>query len=148
MPPVTTGPLPPPSPSPPSAFGLGKLEDLVVVVFFLEVFAVGEEVEQLEGGFLRFFDALLDRFVEELIAEVVLPGAAPFDLDEIGRGEDRSEEAKVQDVRAVVAGGHHADRHADAGFAGFIGGDEVGGPEQVVVGEVDGELLGVGPPGR
>ena len=57
---------------------------------------------------------------------------------------DRTEETEVEDVGAVVAGGHHADRHANPRFAGLIGGDEVARSEQVVVAEVDGELLGVG----
>ncbi len=74
----------------------------------------------------------------------MLARAAPLDLDEIGGREDRPEEAEVEDVGAVVAGGHHAHRHAHARLAGLVGGQEVGRAEQVVVGEVDGELLGVG----
>ena len=58
--------------------------------------------------------------------------------EKIGRNR-----AEVQDVRAVVAGGHHADRDADARLAGLVGRQEVGRAKQVVVGEIDGELLGV-----
>ena len=73
----------------------------------------------------------------------MLAGAAPLDLDEVSRREDRPEQAEVENVGAVVAGGHHADGDADARLAGLVGRDEVGRAEQVVVGEVDGELLGV-----
>ena len=59
----------------------------------------------------------------------------------IGRREDGAKEAEVEEVRAIVAGGHHADGDANAGLAGFVGGDEVGGAEQVVVGEIEGVLL-------
>ena len=123
---------------------MGSFMHLVVVEFFLEVFAVGEEVEELEGGLLGCLTLFLDAVVEELLTEVVLARAAAFDLDEVGGREDRAEEAEIQDVRAVVAGGHHADGHADPGLAGLVGREEVGRAEQVVVGEVDGELLGVG----
>jgi hypothetical protein len=74
----------------------------------------------------------------------VLARAAPLDLDEVGGRKDRAHQAQVEDVGAVVAGGHHADGDADAGLAGLVGGQEVGRAEQVVVGEVDGELLRVG----
>ena len=98
----------------------------------------------MKAVFCGLLHAFLEAVVEELLEEVVLAGAASLDLDEVGGREDRAEEAEVEDVGAVVAGGHHADRHADARLAGLVGGDEVAGAEQVVVGEVDGELLGVG----
>ena len=82
--------------------------------------------------------------VEELLEEVVLAGAAPLDLDEIGRRKNRAEQAEVEDVRAVVAGRHHADGDANAGLAGLVGWNEIGRAEQVVVGEIDRELLGIG----
>ena len=41
------------------AFRFRELDDLIVVVVFLEVFAVGEEVEELVGGLLRLLHALL-----------------------------------------------------------------------------------------
>ena len=126
------------------ALGSRELQHLVVVELLLEILAVGEEVEELVGGLLRLRDAILEAVIEKLFEEVVLARAAPLDLDEVGRREDRAEQAEVEDVRAVVAGGHHADRHADAGLAGLVSGQEVGRAEQVVVGEVDGELLGVG----
>ena len=56
-------------------------------------------------------------------------------------GEDRTEKTKVENIWAVVAGGHHADGDAYAHFAGLIGGDEVAGTEQIVVSEVDCILL-------
>ena len=46
--------------------------------------------------------------------------AAAFDLDEVGGGEDGAEQSDVENVRAVVAGGHHADGDADAGFGSMI----------------------------
>ena len=64
----------------------------------------------------------------------MLAGAAPLDLDEVGRREDRSKQTEIEDVGAIVAGGHHANRHADARLAGLVGGQEVGRTEQVVVG--------------
>ena len=80
-----------------------ELQDLVVVERLLEVFAVGEEVEELEGLLTGLLHPIPDRLVEELLTEVVLPGATPLDLDEVRRRENRAEEAKVEDVRAVVA---------------------------------------------
>ena len=68
-------------------------------------------------------------------------GAAPLDLDEIGGREDGAEQAKIQNIGAVIAGGHHAHRDADTGLAGPIAGPEVGRTQQVVVGEVDGAIL-------
>ena len=65
-----------------------------------------------------------------------------------GKRSVASKEAEVEDVGAIVTGGHHADGDADAGFAGLVGRDEIGGTEQVVVGEVDGVLLGVVDLGR
>jgi len=123
---------------------LGQFDDLVVVILFLEVLAVGKEVEQLEGGLLGLLDPGLDLVVEELFKEVVLARAAPLYLDEVGGREYRAEQAEVQDVGAVVTGCHHADRDADPGLTGLVAGYEVGRAEQVVVGEVDGELLGIG----
>ena len=70
-------------------------------------------------------------------------GATALDLDEIRRRENRTEEAEIEDVRAVVAGRHHADRDAHPCLAGLVSGDEVARTEQVVVAEVDGELLGI-----
>ena len=120
-----------------------QLQHLVVVEPGLEVLAVGEEVEELECGLLGPDDALRQARIERLVEEAVLPSAAPLDLDEVGGGEDRPEQTEIQDVRAVVAGGHHADGDADPRFARPVGGEEVARAHQVVVGEVDGELLGV-----
>src|SRR5277367_144855 len=71
-------------------------------------------------------------------------GAASLDLDKVRGRKNRTEETEVEDVRAVVARGHHADCHANPRFAGFVAGQEVARAEQVVIAEVDGELLGVG----
>ena len=76
-------------------FGFREFADLIVFKLFFEVFAVGEEVEELERSLLRFPNVLTDGLVEELLAEVVLPGAAAFDLNEVSRREDRAEEAEV-----------------------------------------------------
>lgn len=102
--------------------GFRELQDLVVVELFLEVLAVGKEVEEFEGGLPGFLEVCLRFLVEELLAEVVLAGASALDLDEVGRREDRPEEAEVQDIGAVVSRGHHADGDADAGLAGPVGG--------------------------
>ena len=126
------------------ASGLGQLDDLIVVVLGLKVFAVAEEIEQLESRLVRLDDVGCQRGVEELVAEAVFARTAPFDLDEIGGRENRAQEAEVEEVRAVVAGGHHADGDADASFAGEIFRREVTGTEQIVIGKVDGELLGIG----
>ena len=83
-------------------------------------------------------------FGEELVEEIVPAGAAPLHLDEVGRREYRSKKTEIEDVGAIVAGGHHANRNADPRLAGLVSGQEVGRTEQVVVGEIDGELLGVG----
>ena len=83
---------------------------------------LAKKSKSLKEVFCGCCDALLEVFVEELLAEVVLPRAAAFDLDEIGGREDRAEQAEIEDVRAIVAGGHHADGDADAGLAGLVGG--------------------------
>ncbi len=126
--------------------GLRQGDDLIVIEFFLEVFAVGEEIEEFVRGLFGIPERGLQVLVEELVGEVVFPGAAPLDLDEVGGRKNGAEETEVENVRAVVAGGHHADGNADAGFAGFVGFEEVGGTEELVVGEIDGELLRVGNP--
>ena len=121
-----------------------ELQHFVVVERFLEVFAVGEEVEELVRGLARVLHAVLEALVKELFQKVMLAGAAAFDLDEVGGLEDRAEQSEVEQVGAVVAGGHHADRHADPSLAGLVGREEVARTEQVVVAEVDRELLGIG----
>ena len=123
---------------------LWKLDHLVVLELGLEVLARCEEVEKLERGLRRLGDVVLEVLVEELLQKVVGAGAAPLDLDEVRGREDRAKQPEVQDIRAVVARGHHADGDAYAGLAGLVGGNEVARPQQVVVGEVDGELLRVG----
>jgi hypothetical protein len=79
-----------------------------------------------------------------LIEEIVLSGSAPLDLNKVGWREDRAEEAEIENVGTVVTRGHHAYRNADPRLAGFIGGKEIARSKQVVVGEVYGELLGIG----
>ena len=63
----------------------GQFQDLVVVELVLEVIAVAEEVEQLEGGFVRLGDGVLEVFVKQLFTKIVLARAPALDLDEIGR---------------------------------------------------------------
>jgi hypothetical protein len=53
------------------------------------------------------------QLVETLFEEALPARAAPLDLDEIGRREDRAHQRQVEKVRAVVAGGQHAQRDAD-----------------------------------
>ena len=81
--------------------------------------------------------------VGKLFREVMLAGTTSLDLDEIGGRENGAEQAEIEDVGAVVTGGHHAHRHADAGLAGAVFRQKIARTEQVVVGEVDGELLGL-----
>src|SRR3990172_8154957 len=115
------------------SFGWRKFQHFVVIELLLEVFAVSEKVEELEGRFRRMLHAVPSAFIEEQFQKVVRTGTAPFDLDEVGGREDRTEEAEVEDVGAVVAGGHHADRHAHSRLAGLVGRNEVAGAEQIVV---------------
>src|SRR6185437_13192540 len=61
-----------------------KLQHLVVIELLLEVFAIGEEVEQLERGFVGMRDCHLYGVVEQLVQKAVLARASAFDLDEIG----------------------------------------------------------------
>ena len=61
--------------------------------------------------------------------------AASLDLDKIGRREDRTHQTEIQNIFAIVAGGHHANGHTHAGFAGFVGLDEICRTAQVVVRE-------------
>ena len=120
-----------------------QFQHLVVVELGLEVCAVAEEVEQLERGLVRPGDRRLQVVVEHLVAEIVQARAAALDLHEVGRREDRPEQAQIQKVGTVVAGRHHADGHAHAGLACPIRRQEIARPEQGVVGEIDGELLRV-----
>jgi len=122
----------------------GELKHLVVVVLNFETLAVGEKVEELEGRLLRIGDSIPESLIEKLFKEVVFAGAAALDLDEVSGREDGAEKAEVEDVGAILAGGHHAYSDADACPAGTVGRKEIGGPEEVVVTEVDGELLGIG----
>jgi hypothetical protein len=85
---------------------------------------------------------LLYRFIEELLAEVVWPSTATFDLNEIGWREDGAEKAEVQDIRTIVTGGHHTDRYTDTGFARLVSGNEIRGTEQGVICKIDGVLRG------
>src|SRR5215210_1251041 len=82
------------------AFEPRKLQHLVVAEILLEVLAVGEVVEELEGGLARVEDVLLEAVVEKLFPKVVRARAATLDLDEIGRGENRPEQSKIEDVGA------------------------------------------------
>ena len=77
------------------------------------------------------------------VAEGVLARAAALDLDEVRRRENRPQQDDVQQILAVVAGGHHADRDADARLGADVAVEKTGVPVQVVVGETDGHLLGV-----
>ena len=65
--------------------------------------------------------------------EIVLACAASLDLDEVGGRKDRAEETEIEDVGAVVAGGHHADGHADTRLAGLVGWEEVAEPSRLLL---------------
>ena len=90
---------------PAAFFSRGNLQRHGVVVFLLEVFRDGAEIEQEEILLLVFGVADLER--EQ-------PRAAPFDLDVFGRRKDRPHEADIEQVAAVVAGREHVHRDGDA----------------------------------
>ena len=121
-----------------------QFQYFVVVELVLEVLAVAEEVEQLEGWSSLGRRRRLRRGPLIIWSrEVVLSGAASLDLDEIRRREYRPEQAQVENVGAVVAGSHHADSYAYPRLARPVLAHEVAGPQKVIVGKVDRELLGV-----
>ena len=120
-----------------------QFQYLVIVELVLEVLAVAEEVEQLEGGLLRLGVIACGAVPYHLVEEVVLSGAASLDLDEIRRREYRPEQAQVENVGAVVASGHHADGYAYSRLARPVLAHKVAGPQEIVVGKVDRELLGI-----
>ena len=88
----------------------------------------------------------LEGVVLQLLGKVVLAGATAFDLHKVRRRKHRAHQGQVQQIRAVVTGGHHAHGDADACFAGFVDGYDVARSHQVVafVREIDGELLRIG----
>ena len=97
---------------------------------------------------MRCGDLVFERFVLQLFAKVVFAGATALDLHKLGRRKHRAHQRKVEQVGAVVTGGHHAHGDAHAGFAGLVGGQAVGRAQQRVVGEIDGELLRICDAGR
>src|SRR5690606_25784477 len=106
------------------------------------------KIKEFEGGLLRLGNTLAQCVVKGLLAKIVLACSAALDLDEVGGRKDGAKQAEIEDVGAVVAGGHHAHGHTDPRLAGFVGRDEVSRAEQVVVGEIDCELLGICNRGR
>ena len=58
--------------------------------------------------------------VGEILRKLVLSRAASFHLDVVRGRLDRPAETQVQQVGAVVAGGHHGDGYAHPGLAGFV----------------------------
>ncbi len=64
--------------------GHGEVGDFVVFEFLFEVFAGGEEIEELVVFFQGVGNGGFEGVVEDFFAEVVEAGAAAFDLDEIG----------------------------------------------------------------
>ncbi len=78
----------------------------------------------------------------------MLACAVSLDLDKVSGREDRSHERQVENIRAVIAGRHHADCHRHAGFTRPVALDKVCRTREIVIGEVDRELLPVGYPGR
>ncbi|OQC04805.1 MAG: hypothetical protein BWX80_02323 [Candidatus Hydrogenedentes bacterium ADurb.Bin101] len=78
------------------------------------------------------------------VAEGVLTRASALDLDEVGRGEDGAEQDNVEQVLAVVAGGHHAHGNANAGLGTDVAVEEASVAVEVVVREAGGHLLCVG----
>src|SRR5690606_18849096 len=86
----------------------------------------------------------LQIIVENIRSKVVQTRAAPLHLNELGGREDRTHETEVENVFAIVTGGHHAHGDTDARLAGAVCVDEVGRAEQIVVREVYRELLCAG----
>ncbi len=118
-----------------------QFEHFVIVKLLFEVFAVGEEIKEFE---VFLFDLKLPQAAIEmgLVFEGESAGAAALDLNEVGGGEDGAHHAEIEDVLAIVAGGHHADGDADAGSGAGVGIEKAGLAFEVVVGEIDGETLG------
>ena len=52
--------------------------------------------------------------------------------------------AKIENIGTIVTSGHHANGHTYACLAGLVAGKKVSRTEQIIIGEVDGELLCVG----
>src|SRR5947199_4032094 len=89
-----------------------QMDHLIVVVVFLEILAICEEIEELELFLLRLLYYFPKLLVEKLLAEIVFARTASLDLDKICWRKDRPEQAEVQNIRAIVAGCHHADGDA------------------------------------
>ena len=60
-------------------------QDFIIIELGLEVFAITEEVEELESRLVPFCDFGFEALVKRLFQETVWTGAAPLDLDEVSR---------------------------------------------------------------
>jgi hypothetical protein len=77
----------------------------------------------------------------------MFPRAPALYLDKISWGKNGTHQTEVEDIGAIVSGGHHAYGYADPRFTGNIGAFKISGTGKPVVGKIDGELLGVAYPG-
>src|SRR5258708_2814538 len=139
----------------PSAFVLAlrlrprrQTDHLIVVVTVLEIFTIREKIEELELFLLRLFNHLSQPWVKKLFAEIMLASTAPLDLYKVSGRENRPEQAKIKNIRAIVAGRHHADGDAHTCLACSVRGQEISRTQKIVVGEIDGQLLCVPDVGR
>lgn len=69
--------------------------------------------KQLEGGLVGLLHHGLHVFVAQFIAEIVRARTPALGLDEFRGGKNGSHQRQIENVRTVVAGGHHADSNAD-----------------------------------
>jgi hypothetical protein len=75
--------------------GYGELDDLVIVEVLIKVLAVSEEVEELVCGLVSLLDVIFKGRIERVPEEIVLASASFFDLDEVCRRKDWTEQPRL-----------------------------------------------------
>ena len=112
-----------------------------------KIFTVGEEVKELKGYFI-FIDPFPAAALLKKVAEGEDARAAALDLHKVGGQEDGAHKAQVEQVLAVITGGHHTHRHAHARAAAGVGGQKARFAVKVVVGKLHSHVLRAGDKGR
>src|SRR3989344_3953446 len=119
------------------------MQNLVVVILFLEVFAVSKEIEQFEvllwNSHILYFTAL-----PLLMRESVFSSTAPLNLNEISRREYGAHQSNIQYVFTVVACGHHPNCYANSRFAGAVSLQELCVPVKVIISKTYSKALRIG----
>ena len=125
-----------------------KKKIFIIIEFLFEVFTVCKEVKQFECFLFYLFRFNFFKFrfpfrIDQLGCEIMCACTSSLNLYKICWREDRSHQADIQDVCAVIACRHHADCHTYTGLARFVAIHEISRPAQVVVlvAEIDRELL-------